>query len=570
MNGVDVCDQLRNQYRMDGPWMRLQKWWFPIFLWTLEVAWGNAYKCYVKKCKDAKREKYLSHRKFLEFGAKRLCGMDPVSLPPAQHRAHATPTSMVGASKRVLQKKVARAPRLTTKTLEGFTSRLVGKHPMKVVDKAALHCQWCKYKKSTDPVSGVKRKAGSVEVGGVSRLAEAIELAMTCVPRGLDMFTAVMVTLFVLTAPAAAQIHRHRLVEAGEMVQSHERHIALCYTGHLRSFERIEVRESHKDFLIGPLEQAGYQVHAFFASPQHPSSKGWETHAGNLSVFSSLVEKVFPSNKVTLELADEPRVPSFIRPEKCGLRGYREIQANNFDQLPRFIAQWGRVRFTFRMLEQYELRHNITFDLVMRIRPDMLYLKEINARQLETLLGQRGLQHAFPASVALLATPVHNHPLIQHPAHRHASSGDSSTTQPSRQKVLRSPPSTFVTGQKLNDWAIACLREDCPGYFKMIDSWNSEETCTESNTCCYGWGKFYDHVLERGNITVADDVELFPATLARPSNVDCNRLVGYDELVELCYKKAKLMGINPAWTCYRNGKIEIHRACKFEGTGGDT
>ncbi|KAK3254499.1 hypothetical protein CYMTET_36286 [Cymbomonas tetramitiformis] len=66
MNSVDLADQYRNQYRMDGPWMRQKKWWWAIFLWALEAAWGNAYLCYRQMCVQAKKEKYLSHRKFLE------------------------------------------------------------------------------------------------------------------------------------------------------------------------------------------------------------------------------------------------------------------------------------------------------------------------------------------------------------------------------------------------------------------------------------------------------------------------------------------------------------------------
>ena len=45
MNGVDVADQLRGQYRFDH-WLRNYKWWWSIFLWSFGVLLVNAYKSY--------------------------------------------------------------------------------------------------------------------------------------------------------------------------------------------------------------------------------------------------------------------------------------------------------------------------------------------------------------------------------------------------------------------------------------------------------------------------------------------------------------------------------------------
>ena len=45
MNGADIADQLRNQYRPDH-WMRNRKWWWAFFIWGIGVAGVNAFKMY--------------------------------------------------------------------------------------------------------------------------------------------------------------------------------------------------------------------------------------------------------------------------------------------------------------------------------------------------------------------------------------------------------------------------------------------------------------------------------------------------------------------------------------------
>ncbi|KAK3239533.1 hypothetical protein CYMTET_50537 [Cymbomonas tetramitiformis] len=146
MNSVDLADQHRNQYRMDGPWMRQKKWWWAIFLWALEAAWGNAYLCYRQMCVQAKKDKYLSHRKFLEAGAKRFCGFSPAPLNCEPDRRQSVSSNESVSGKR--------AVKLTSKMMDNMITRFVGKHPMKSLVNVT-HCQWCKFKVK---VAGEKRK----------------------------------------------------------------------------------------------------------------------------------------------------------------------------------------------------------------------------------------------------------------------------------------------------------------------------------------------------------------------------------------------------------------------------
>ncbi|KAK3274750.1 hypothetical protein CYMTET_17076 [Cymbomonas tetramitiformis] len=163
MNGVDICDQLRNQYRMDGAWNRERKWWFPIFKWAVETACSNAFKCYKKIGEREQSTELLSHRSFLSLIAQRLCGADQaLALREFNRRKSMSSVGSCGSASVPKQSEpTVRAPRLTPNTVTKWVSRFIGKHPMKEVVKDT-HCQVCKYQSkfgSVDTqVTGAKRK----------------------------------------------------------------------------------------------------------------------------------------------------------------------------------------------------------------------------------------------------------------------------------------------------------------------------------------------------------------------------------------------------------------------------
>jgi uncharacterized membrane protein YgcG len=80
MNGVDVADQYREEYRMDGKHVRHRKWWMPVFLFLFGTCLSNGFLIYKWVCGRDKKTP-LSHAAFLQSVAKSLAegdrGTDP-------------------------------------------------------------------------------------------------------------------------------------------------------------------------------------------------------------------------------------------------------------------------------------------------------------------------------------------------------------------------------------------------------------------------------------------------------------------------------------------------------------
>jgi hypothetical protein len=124
MHMVDVADQLRTNYRIDGPWMRYRKWWWAIFSWALGMVCVNSYLLYKRVCQRSFVTP-MSHRRFRELVAEKLAypqGGGTQSTSPAPNRV--------------------RAPKLTWESISNFP-RSADMHPLLEPD-AGKQCQWCR------------------------------------------------------------------------------------------------------------------------------------------------------------------------------------------------------------------------------------------------------------------------------------------------------------------------------------------------------------------------------------------------------------------------------------------
>eukprot|EP00466_Bigelowiella_natans_P009032 jgi/Bigna1/87623/estExt_fgenesh1_pg.C_220108 len=303
---------------------------------------------------------------------------------------------------------------------------------------------------------------------------------------------------------------------------NHQLRAAILFTGHIRAFEMKEVRTSQLKGIIEPLVVKGYKVWLFFAT-------------GNGDAFR---------NRPLFQGASPDVVREWITSEWNSTDGEGYIQAIQFE-----CCFDGTIRFT----KIVQLYHNITdstvtgnrmatafedasgfkFDIMVRLRPDLLFLKEGDTSSIE----------------GFLSNPV-------------------SAEKDSRgSSVVYTPPAKFIFGQATNDWVYLCQRSLCDSYFEMISPWEKCEVAAKGpRMCCSAWEPFYERTMEIARLSIKEIEDLFPVLPMRKGFIECNRLGAFPSLLKACYEKAKELGIKASWTCKNgNGELIIARTCGLNG-----
>mmetsp|Transcript_19191 Transcript_19191/g.26559 ORF Transcript_19191/g.26559 Transcript_19191/m.26559 type:complete len:220 (+) Transcript_19191:8-667(+) len=197
------------------------------------------------------------------------------------------------------------------------------------------------------------------------------------------------------------------------------------------------------------------------------------------------------------------------------------------DYFRRWHAMWFRVRSCYEMVEEFERENQMKFDLMYRIRPDVVFLKPTTKDAIDAWL------QTSTASV-----------------------------DGQQENVVMVPPKSFVTGH-MADWVAACQRDNCAFFFNMISHF---ETCShfpadENDPCCHDGGKFYEMVQKVHGWYPEESVDSFPVVLLRKDGIDCHRASKFEELMTLCVKIAKKWNKPTPFICDHEGKLVARRTC---------
>eukprot|EP01048_Picozoa_sp_COSAG05_P021918 COSAG05_NODE_4189_length_1630_cov_6.087524_1_plen_446_part_10 len=172
MGGVDIADQLRNQYRPDH-WMRKRKWWWSIYLWAIGVVQTNAYLLYKSvQLKAGNKKTMLTHHGFLQKLALQLIWPERYTTQHGKPRQVGTTTVYHGAGARSKAKK--RNPKARPKTVAILTEKTIltnfprrhdgTVHMINPTMPKDAYCQYCFYKAKTEyKALYKKRKRGDVQ-----------------------------------------------------------------------------------------------------------------------------------------------------------------------------------------------------------------------------------------------------------------------------------------------------------------------------------------------------------------------------------------------------------------------
>ena len=173
MGHVDVSDQLRNYYRMDH-WLRMQKWWWAIYLWGMGVMLVNSYVCYktYQESIGTDKKKILSQFEFRRSIA--LAWLKPDTYWPTMDKIAAN-NDPANNKKRKSQRDETpylhvRAAAVSNNSLNAETGKL--KCRMDHVGNMHLPIK----STATKPVCACHRWAG----GRTSRVAGAIVMCKVC------------------------------------------------------------------------------------------------------------------------------------------------------------------------------------------------------------------------------------------------------------------------------------------------------------------------------------------------------------------------------------------------------
>lgn len=153
--------------------------------------------------------------------------------------------------------------------------------------------------------------------------------------------------------------------------------VALCFSGHIRDFNY----DSLYNNFIQTFIEAGFEVHtfAFFWNVQGHRSIGWQGQPD----FESFKEKLQPKAFI-VEPFNRMGFLQRCTTEQWKTRPHLSCIATSGDA----ASMWYTIYRCFQEVESYQKTNGFTYDVVCRLRPDILYDTKLNIKEIQDIMSR--------------------------------------------------------------------------------------------------------------------------------------------------------------------------------------
>lgn len=146
--------------------------------------------------------------------------------------------------------------------------------------------------------------------------------------------------------------------------------IALCFSGHLRNFN-LSV-DNIIENIITPLKNNNTNEVDIFISTWDTNGQRHDNWSGSLDYIDEIKTKLNPKS---FEIEKENR--------NYFVNNYSSLQYRNFslcssDTCSNASSMWYKAYKCFQLMKKYSESNNFIYDIVIRIRPDIIYHNKIN------------------------------------------------------------------------------------------------------------------------------------------------------------------------------------------------
>jgi hypothetical protein len=146
--------------------------------------------------------------------------------------------------------------------------------------------------------------------------------------------------------------------------------IALCFSGHLRNFNYAI--DNIIENIINPLKNNDENTIDIFISTWDKNGLRSNNWQGDINYINEIENKLKPK---IIDIENENR-NYFI--ENYSSQQYKKFKLCSSDTCSNASSMWYKVYKSFQLVEKYSKENNINYDILVRIRPDVIYHNKLD------------------------------------------------------------------------------------------------------------------------------------------------------------------------------------------------